>query len=161
MLIIDRYYRVISMSLRLLLATSLIAISFTSVARSDDEKVKKVLAEMSGTWIPSEAELDGEKLPETAIKSLKLVIKDEKYTVTVDNQVDEGTVTLDLESDPTGMEIKGTKGPNEGKTIPAIYELKDDVLKVCYNLEGKKRPAKFKTTAGSKFYMVTYKKEKS
>src|SRR5262249_28359120 len=142
MLIIDRYYRVISMSLRLLLATSLIAISFTSVARSDDDKVKKVLAEMSGTWIPSEAELDGEKLPDKAIKSLKLVIKDEKYTVTVDNQVDEGTVTLDLESDPTGMEIKGTKGPNEGKTIPAIYELKDDVLKVCYNLEGKKRPTK-------------------
>jgi uncharacterized protein (TIGR03067 family) len=149
------------MSFRLLFAASLIVVFFSPIARADDEKVKKALAEMSGTWIPSEAELDGEKLPETAIKSLKLVIKDEKYTVTVDNQVDEGTVTLDLESDPTGMEIKGTKGPNEGKTIPAIYELKDDVLKVCYNLEGKKRPAKFKTTAGSKFYMVTYKREKS
>ena len=76
-------------------------------------------------------------------------------------QVDEGTVKLDLESDPTGMDIKGTTGPNEGKTIPAIYELKDDVLKVCYNLEGEKRPKEFKTTAGSKFYMVTYKKEKA
>src|SRR5262245_10966399 len=149
------------MSLRLLLTASLLVLSCASIARSDDEKVKKVLAEMSGTWIPSEAELDGEKLPESALKSLKLVIEDEKYTVTVDNQVDEGTVTLDLKSAPTGMEIKGTKGPNEGKTIPAIYELKDDVLKVCYNLEGKKRPTKFKTTAGSKFYMVTYKKDKS
>ena len=116
---------------------------------------------MNGTWIPSEAELDGEKLPEKLIKSIKLVLKDEKYTATVGKQVDEGTVTLDVESDPTGMEIKGTKGPNEGKTIPAIYELKDDVLKVCYNLEGKNRPKEFKTKAGSKFYLVTYKKDKS
>ena len=89
------------------------------------------------------------------------MLKDEKYTATVGEQTDEGTVTLDLDSDPLGMEIKGTKGPNEGKTIPAIYELKDDVLKVCYNLEGKKRPTEFKTKAGSKFYLVTYKREKS
>jgi uncharacterized protein (TIGR03067 family) len=150
------------MSLRMVLAASLIAVSFTSIARcGDDEKVKKARAEMNGTWIPSEAELDGEKLPEKLIKSIKLVVKDEKYTVTVGELVDEGTVTLDLDSDPTGMEIKGTKGPNDGKTIPAIYELKDDVLKVCYNLEGKDRPKEFKTTAGSKFYMVTYKKDKS
>jgi uncharacterized protein (TIGR03067 family) len=150
------------MSLRIVLAPFLVVLSLASIARSgDDEKVKKARAEMNGTWLPSEAELDGEKLPEKLIKSIKLVVKDEKYTVTVGEQVDEGTVTLDLESDPTGMEIKGTKGPNEGKTIPAIYELKDDVLKVCYNLEGKDRPKEFKTTAGSKFYMVTYKKEKS
>ena len=150
------------MRFRILLAASLIVVPFTSFARSDDDdKVKKARAEMNGTWLPSEAELDGEKLPETLLKSIKLVLKDEKYTATVDEQVDEGTVTLDLESDPKGMEIKGTNGPNNGKTIPAIYELKDDVLKVCYNLEGKKRPTKFKTTAGSKLYLVTYKKDKS
>ena len=38
--------------------------------------------------------------------------------------------------------------------------MKDDTLKVCYNLEGEKRPKEFKTTAGSKFYMVTYKRQK-
>jgi uncharacterized protein (TIGR03067 family) len=149
------------MNLRMMVAASLVVGSFATIARShDDEKEKKARAEMNGTWVPSAAELDGEKLPKSVIKSIKLVIKDEKYTVTVGEAVDEGTVTLDLESEPTGMEIKGTKGPNEGKTIPAIYELKDDTLKVCYNLEGKKRPTEFKTTAGSKFYMVTYQREK-
>ena len=38
---------------------------------------------MNGTWIPSEAELDGEKLPKKAIELSKLVIKDERYAVTV------------------------------------------------------------------------------
>jgi uncharacterized protein (TIGR03067 family) len=149
------------MNSRTLIAASLMVVSFATIARSDDdEKVKKARAEMNGTWVPTAAELDGEKLPKAAYETIKLVVKDEKYTVTFGDLVDEGTVTLDLESDPTGMEIKGTKGPNDGKTIPAIYEFKDDTLKVCYNLEGKKRPKEFKTTAGSKFYMVTYKREK-
>jgi uncharacterized protein (TIGR03067 family) len=150
------------MIFRIMLSISMILASLASLARShDDEKAKKARAEMNGTWTPISAELDGEKLPKDALNSIKLVLKDEKYTATVDEQVDEGTVTLDLESDPTGMEIKGTKGPNEGKTIPAIFELKDDVLKVCYNLDGKKRPTEFKTKAGSKFYLVTYKKKKT
>jgi uncharacterized protein (TIGR03067 family) len=150
------------MNLRILVAMSLFVGSFATIGRcDDDEKDKKALAEMSGTWVPTAAELDGEKLPEDAYKSIKLVLENEKYTVTVGEQVDEGTVKLDLESDPTGMEIKGTKGPNEGKTIPAIYELHDDTLKVCYNLEGKKRPTEFKTKAGSKHYLITYKREKT
>ncbi len=150
------------MNLRILVAVSLFVGSFATIGRChDDEREKKARAEMTGTWVPTAAELDGEKLPADAYKSIKLVLENEKYTVTVGEQVDEGTVKLDLESDPTGMEIKGTKGPNEGKTIPAIYELQDDTLKVCYNLEGKKRPTEFKTKAGSKHYLITYKREKT
>ena len=59
------------------------------------------------------------------------------------------------------MEIKGTDGPNKGKTIPAIYELKDDTMRVCYDLNEKKRPTEFKTKAGTNLYLVTYKREKS
>jgi uncharacterized protein (TIGR03067 family) len=149
------------MSFRMMVAAGLFVISFATIARSDDdEKEKKARAEMNGTWVPTEAELDGEKLPKKLINSIKLEVKDEKYKVTVGELVDEGTVTLDLKSDPTSMRIKGTKGPNKDKTIPAIYELKDDTLKVCYNLDGEKPPKEFKTTAGSKFYMVSYKREK-
>jgi uncharacterized protein (TIGR03067 family) len=150
------------MKIRTILAILVFAIApAASAFAGDDEKVKKAQAEMNGTWKPSAAELDGEALPKSVFETIKLVIKDDNYTATVGEQVDEGTVTLDLESDPRGMEIKGTKGPNEGKTIPAIWKLEDDTLKVCYNLEGKKRPREFKTTAGSKFYMVTYKREKT
>jgi uncharacterized protein (TIGR03067 family) len=149
------------MNRRMMLACSMIVLSLSSIARSqDDDKAKKDRTDMNGTWVPSAAELDGEKLPADVIKSIKLVVKDEKYTVTVGESVDEGTVTLDTSSDPRGMEIKGTKGPNMGKTIPAIYELKDDTLKVCYDLNEKKRPAEFKTTAGTNHYLVTYKREK-
>ena len=72
---------------------------------------------MNGTWITTAAELDGEKLPKKLIQEIKLELKDEKYKVTIGEQVDEGTVTLDLDSDPAGMEIKGTKGTEEGYMI--------------------------------------------
>ena len=34
------------------------------------------------------------------------------------------------------MTITGTEGPNRGKTFPAIYELKDDTLRICDDLSG-------------------------
>ena len=149
------------MNRRTMLALATILLSTAAVAQStEDEKEKKARDELQGTWLPRSAELDGEKLSDQDIKSIKLVVTDDKYKVTVGDSVDEGTFTLDTSSDPRGMEIKGTSGPNKGKTIPAIYELKEDTLKVCYNLEGKDRPTEFKTNAGSKFYLVTYKREK-
>jgi hypothetical protein len=57
------------------------------------------------------------------------------------------------------MDIVGTEGPNKGKTFPAIYELEGDTLRICYALEGTKRPTEFKVT-GEKVLLVTYKKTK-
>jgi len=54
------------------------------------------------------------------------------------------------------MTITDTAGPNQGKTFPAIYELKGDTLRICYDLSGAKRPTEFKTVAGTQLYLVTY-----
>ena len=77
------------MNRRMMLAVSMMVLSLSSIARSqDDDKAKKDRTDMQGTWVPSAAELDGEKLPDEAIKSIKLVVKDDKYTVTVGDAVD-------------------------------------------------------------------------
>ena len=73
---------------------------------------------------------------------------------------DKGTCALDTKSKPKGMTIKGVDGPNAGKTYPAIYELKGDTLRICYDLSGVKRPTEFKTAAGTKLYLTTYKRQK-
>jgi uncharacterized protein (TIGR03067 family) len=139
-----------------LCVTSLLCLS--PVARSgDDDKDAKT---MEGTWLPTEAELAGEKFPDKILKSIKLVVKDEKYTVTIGEATDEGTCKVDATKEPKSMDIKGTEGPNKGKTFLCIYELKDDTLKVCYDLSGKERPTEFKTKADTQLYLVTYKREK-
>ena len=66
----------------------------------------------------------------------------------------------DLSAKPKALDITGTEGPNKGKKIPAIYERNGDTLRVCYDLSGKSRPAEFKTTAGTRLFLVDYKLQK-
>jgi uncharacterized protein (TIGR03067 family) len=114
-----------------------------------------------GTWLPSEAELAGKKLPDEIRKTIKLVIEGDKYTVTVGKEVDKGTVKRNASAKPKEMDITGTEGPNKGKTFLAIYERDGDTLRICYDLSGKGRPTEFKTKEGTPLFLVTYKRKKS
>lgn len=115
---------------------------------------------LDGTWLPQTAEMAGNKLPPAFTEGMKLVIDGEKYLVTTKEGPDAGTVKVDRSTDPKGIDIKGTEGPNKGKTIPAIFELKGDMLKVCYNLGGAERPASFETRQRTKLFLVTYQRAK-
>ena len=115
---------------------------------------------MQGTWKPVTAELGGKPFPDEVRKSIKLVVKDDKYTVTVGKQADKGTLKLNPAAKPKEMDITGTEGPNKGKTIRAIYERDGDTLQICYDLSGKGRPKEFKTKEGTQLFLVTYKREK-
>jgi uncharacterized protein (TIGR03067 family) len=117
--------------------------------------------QIEGTWLPVEAEMAGEKFPDEILKTIKLILKGETYTVLVGDKTDEGTSKLAPDKSPKAIDITGTKGPNEGKTFLAIYELKGDTLRVCYDLSGEKRPSEFATKANTKLYLVTYKRAKN
>jgi uncharacterized protein (TIGR03067 family) len=143
------------MMFRLFVVLTLV-LSCALAARSGDAKDDA----LQGTWLPSSAELGGKMFPDEVRKTIKLVVKDDKYTVTVGTLVDLGTVKLNPAAKPKAMDITGTEGPNKGKTILAIYERDGDTLRVCYDLGGKDRPTEFKSTAGSLLFLVTYKREK-
>ncbi len=114
---------------------------------------------MQGSWKPVAAELGGKPFPDEVLKAMKLVVADGKYAVTAGEQTDEGTLKLDPAMEPRAMDVVGTKGPNQGKTIPAIYELTDATLRVCYDLSGKARPKEFKTKADTQLFLVEYKRQ--
>jgi uncharacterized protein (TIGR03067 family) len=115
---------------------------------------------LQGTWLPEAAELGGKPFPDEVRKTIKLVVKDDKYTVTVGQIMDQGTVKLNPAAKPKEMDITGTDGPNKGRTILAIYERDGDTLRVCYDLGGKNRPTEFKTKEGTQLFLVTYKMAK-
>jgi uncharacterized protein (TIGR03067 family) len=116
--------------------------------------------EMDGTWKPLSAEFAGEKWSQKLLDAMKLILKDGKYTVEDGGQSDEGTVACDPAKSPKTMDIKGTNGPNKGKTFLAIYELKGDELRICYDLSGKSYPTEFATKAATRLFLVTYRKAK-
>ena len=110
---------------------------------------------IEGNWIIITAELGGQRLDET-LKDTRLIMADGRYTY----QNDQGTYKLAPSEKPKAMDITGKDGPNQGKTFLAIYELTGDTLRICYDLAGKTRPSEFTTKAGTKQFLVTYKRAK-
>jgi uncharacterized protein (TIGR03067 family) len=139
-----------------LLVVLALLLSFSLAARSGGAKDGDTL---QGTWLPLTAELGGKMFPDEVRKTIKLVVKGQKYTVTVGKQVDQGTVKLNPKAKPKEMDIIGTSGPNKGKTILAVYERDGDTLRICYDLSGKNRPTEFRTTEGTPLFLVTYKRQ--
>ena len=111
---------------------------------------------IEGAWIPVVAELGGKPLPQEFLKDTKLVLADGHYTYINDH----GTYKLIPGETPKAMDITGKEGPNQGKTLLAIYELTGDTLRICYDLEGKTRPSEFATKAGTQQLLVSYKRAK-
>ena len=129
------------------------SLSAFAAGSSDAEAVQ-------GNWKPAKAELAGQPIPDAVLKSISLKLENGKYEVFVGEHPDRGTCTLDSTTKPKSMSVTGTEGPNTGKTFPAIYELKGDTLRICYDLSGAKRPTEFKSVAGTKLYLVTYHRKK-
>ena len=115
---------------------------------------------IQGSWTPVKAELSGQPMAEAVLRTISLKLTDGKYEVYAGSQPDNGTYALDDTTKPKSITVTGTDGPNRGKTFPAIYELKGDTLRICYDLSGAKRPAEFKTVASTKLYLVTYRRKK-
>lgn len=134
-------------------------ILFATAARSQDAATER--KKLEGAWLPSAAELGENPFDEATLKSMKLVIEGDKYTVTVGKGIDKGMTKIDPSKKPKTMDILGSEGPNKGKTFLAIYELDGDTLRVCYDLTGKNRPTEFKTKKGELLFLATYKRAKS
>ena len=94
-------------------------------------------------------------MSEAVLKTISLKLDHGKYDVLAAGEPDKGTYTLDAASNPKGMSITGTEGPNKDKTYPAINEIKDDTLRICYDLSGAKRPTEFKRSLARSLF-VTY-----
>ena len=115
-----------------------------------------------GVWKPTAAVLGGVPMAEPVLKAITLKITGDNYEVTIEGEApDKGTCTLDASTTPKRMTIKGTDGPNKGKTFLAIYEVKDaDSLRVCYDLSGTEFPKEFKAPKGTALYLVGYRRQK-
>lgn len=127
------------------------------VLAGDDQEFKK----LNGTWLIVSGEMRGEKLPAEAFGKLELILKDGTYTVHAKGKADIGTCRVDPKKKPKELDLIGTDGPNKGRTMLCIYELKDDTLTVCYDMAGKQRPTEFKTPEGkdNKVFLAVYKRK--
>ena len=99
---------------------------------------------LEGTWAPVAASVSGKELLVAELRVKYLVLDGHDYNI-VDrsNQVvDRGEYLVNDSARPWTIDIVGRDGPNAGRSMLAIFELTDDRLTVCYNLEGGSRPGR-------------------
>ena len=114
---------------------------------------------LQGIWEMIRAESAGEPSSDLLALRIELHFGAETYHVHFAGELaDQGTYSrADSEPHATFILI-GEKGPNARRTIPCIYQLVGNRLRVCYGLDGTTPPA-FATTAGSPHYLATYRRK--
>ena len=68
--------------------------------------------------------------------------------------------SIDPTQKPMQIDLVPASGANMGLTLPGIFELDGDNLKVIWNDKGKGRPKEFKTTDGSGNLMLILKRQR-
>ena len=113
---------------------------------------------IEGTWHPIRAEHEGQLAPEMALMKMKMIFERGKYCLRFGHEPsDEGTYEIITAEAETVLKLRGTKGVNSGRTIPAIFQLRGDRLRVCYGMNGV-CPKDFNAGLNSARYLVTYKR---
>ena len=112
-------------------------------------------ATLAGTWEMIRAESGGADSPDLLALRVELELTADAYVVRFAGEIaDRGKYS----ATPGALALIGTDGPNQGRTIPCIFQLVSDRLRVCSGLDGT-APTAFATTAGSPHYLATYRRK--
>ncbi len=116
------------------------------------------LCGLEGAWIPVAASISGKELLVAELRVKYLVFDGHDYSI-IDrcNQVvDRGEYLVNDSITPRTIDIVGRDGPNAGRSMLAIFELKGDQLTVCYDLDGSKRPQNMQVDEDELLLSITY-----
>jgi uncharacterized protein (TIGR03067 family) len=114
--------------------------------------------QLEGAWVPIAASVAGGRLAVDELRVRYLLLEAGGYRI-IDRSnhvVDGGRYLLNEELTPATMDIVGRSGPHAGHTLLAIYELRGDELTVCYDLEGRERPANMQPQDDRLLLRITY-----
>jgi uncharacterized protein (TIGR03067 family) len=119
------------------------------------------LDNLQGTWVLVAMERDGEDVSAEDFVNWKAVYEQNRITLRIGDRVRRrGIITLDPGRVPKTIDTKDQDGPYADQTVPGIYSLEGDTLKLCFAHPGAERPRHFSTKDGSAFLYCVYKRQK-
>jgi uncharacterized protein (TIGR03067 family) len=138
-------------------ASLAVALLVALAAHADEDANKAELKKFQGTWQLVSAETDGKKAPKEKIEKVRVVIKGNKHTVSVDGKAVAKEISFAIDPSKKPKEVTDTVGD---KQIKGIYELDGDTLKSCVAPVGKERPKEFSAKEGTGHTLRVFKRVK-
>jgi uncharacterized protein (TIGR03067 family) len=143
------------------MTATVLLLALTLPADQPKDVAKKDLEKLQGTWILSELEINGERIPDEKIKGTTLTIKGARYTVKVKDRSHAVTIKLDPTRKPKAIDMYFPDGPELPKLAKGIYEIDGDTFRLCrHQAAGEARPREFVTQANTGLFIVVWKRVK-
>jgi uncharacterized protein (TIGR03067 family) len=141
---------------------ALLFVLAAGVAVAAEEKKEEKKSDFEGTWVVVGVDAGGMKIPEEDLKKTpgKLTLTADKWTLKIGDMVMSGTSKVDTSKKPMEIDSTTTEGPDKGKTIMGIVEVKGDTMRACFDQTGKGRPKEFSTKDQPAYVVIEYKREK-
>lgn len=136
-----------------------VAIAFLAAAGTVPADGQDDLKKLEGTWRFVSHEMQGKAATPEQLEKMSITFAGDKFAVSVDGKVVQaGMNKLDPAKKPAQVDAAVTEGQGKDTTMLGIYELKEDTMKVCFDLQGKERPTSF--TAKASQMSAVIKREK-
>jgi uncharacterized protein (TIGR03067 family) len=145
---------------RLILLLSLIA-AIPGFGAPGKDNAEDDLAKLQGQWVVVSLEHRGHVAAPGDFEGQSSLYEKNRWTWKVGDKVmRRGIVTLDSTRSPKAINTWDSDGPHEDETVPGIYQIDGDTLKLCFAMPGEKRPTEFSTQSGTGAFLVVYKRKK-
>ena len=141
---------------------NLLAVLMTAFLLGGGDPPKTDLDELQGTWVMVSMETEGHEVAAEDFKNWTAVYEQNRVTLRDGDRVRRrGIITLDPSRKPKAINTWDQDGPYEDQTVPGIYDLEGDTLKLCFARPGQERPKEFTTKSGTAFLVCVYKRHKN
>src|SRR4051794_33041677 len=128
---------------------------------TNEDKAKKDLDKMQGTWTMQALEINGKDVPATNIGDTQLIVKADDYHTKVKGKDVTGfRIKLDPSKEPKEIDMIKKEPDGTEKVYKGIYIFEKDVLKICRGATAEQsRPNQFATWPDTGYFVVTWKKK--
>ena len=149
-----------------LLISGFLLAAIASPATANDTKdvaIKKDRQRIAGTWRIVELVVNGNPAKEEDARKLTVVNgTDGTWSLrSEDKEISKGTSTFDPTQKPKAIDFTPTVGDAKDKLHLGIYELGDDVRRLCFAPSGQDRPKGFSSEPGTDHILVKFERVKS